>query len=289
MLMRSLRSSSQQHEAGQVQVADLPHLRCSTIGLARRRSVAPRPWRRRSRPPVAVEVEPPPEPGVEERGLGHPDVRPDQPGEDVGVDRVGVEEPAVAAEDLVGRLARQGHRGLLPDRLEQQQERGVPVTPVDRVVEGGHHVAAARPGSMRSAVDRMMSWWSAPTCSARSWANGVSGVGRTASGDEVLGVAGEVDGEAADGARGPACGQGGGGQSGDGGGVEAARQQRAQRDVGDQLPADDVDQQVPHRGHRGAEVVGVGDGLQLPVAALAAGLTALTVTIWPGRTSYIPE
>ena len=46
-----------------------------------------------------------------------------------------VEELLVAAEDLVGRLPGQGHRGVPPDRLEQQVQRRVHVAEAGRDVE----------------------------------------------------------------------------------------------------------------------------------------------------------
>ncbi len=82
---------------------------------------------------------------------------------------------------------------------------------------------------------------------------------------EVLGVAGEVDGEGADGAVAGLL-EPLGGEGGDGGGVEAAGEQGAQRDVGDELAGDDVVEQFTHRVDGGVEVVGVLGGLQGPVA-----------------------
>src|SRR5919199_5540533 len=65
--------------------------------------------------------------GVEKRGplLAASERR--EPGEGVSVDGLGVMEPAVPTEHLVGRLARQGYGGVLSDGAEQQVKRGVHV------------------------------------------------------------------------------------------------------------------------------------------------------------------
>jgi hypothetical protein len=168
---------------------------------------------------------------------------------------------------LVSRLAGQGHCRLGPDGLEEQQQRRVPVAPVDREVEGGDHVAedVGIHEIGRGQHDVAVVGADVP--------GQIVGEGRVRRGPhrvgrEVLGVAREVDGEAADGAA-ALLAEGVSRHGGHRRGVEPAGEQRAQRDVGDQLPVDDVEQQVPDRGHRGRQVVGVGDGLELPVAALA--------------------
>ncbi len=97
------------------------------------------------------------------------DVADGQPREGVGVDGHRVVEPLVAAEHLVGRLTRQGHRGVAADGAEQQVERGVHVAHADRQVRA-RSTAARTAGSIRSAESSTMSVWSDPTCRTRSWA-----------------------------------------------------------------------------------------------------------------------
>ncbi len=87
-------------------------------------------------------------------------------------------------------------------------------------------------------------------------------------GAEVLRLAGEVDGERADRAA-TLGGQALGGERGDDGGVEPAGEQGAQRDVGDELPGNDVVEQFAHVTDGGVQVVGVLVGLQAPVAVFA--------------------
>ncbi len=92
-------------------------------------------------------------------------------------------------------------------------------------------------------------------------------------GAEVLGVADEVDRERAELALAVGS-QGLRGERGDGAGVQATGQQRAQRDVGDQLAFDDVVQQPANGADGGLQVVGVLAGLQPPVAVLGHSVPA---------------
>ncbi|CAL2058425.1 protein of unknown function [Streptomyces murinus] len=93
------------------------------------------------------------------------------------------------------------------------------------------------------------------------------GVGGAAQfiGDEVLGLADEVDGEGAH--RLALFGELPGGDRGHGGGVEAAGEQGAAGHVGDELAAHDVVQQGAHGGDGGVAVVLVRAGLKTPVDA----------------------
>ena len=79
------------------------------------------------------------------------------------------------------------------------------------------------------------------------------------------------------------------GQRGQRAGVQPAGQQRAQRHVGDQLPLDDVLQQLADVRDRGRQVVGVLGGLQPPVALLARRPSRRDPHDVPGRTSCMPR
>jgi hypothetical protein len=116
-----------------------------------------------------------------------------------------------------------------------------------------------------------MSWWSVPEARATSWTKGVSGVPRSSVGDEVLGLAREVHGEAAH----PLAvfAQLPGGERGHRGGVQSAGEQRAAGHVGDQLAAHYVVEERADVRDRGVPAVRVRTGLQLPVAAPAHART----------------
>ena len=85
-----------------------------------------------------------------------------------------------------------------PDRLEQQIQRGVHVAEAHREVPGPDHLRADV-GSASACESRTMSWWSV----RRRAGHVVHDTARPGSaaqfvGDEVFGLADEVDGEAAD-------------------------------------------------------------------------------------------
>ena len=126
--------------------------------------------------------------------------------------------------------------------------------------------AARWAGSIRAGGSRMTTRWSAPTCRARTCANGVSGVPRQSSARKVSACAAkstakERTGPAPERSRCPAA------SAVIDAGVQAAGEQGAQGYVGDQLPGDDVVEQFAHVADGGVEVVGVLLGLQRPVAA----------------------
>ena len=94
---------------------------------------------------------------------------------------------------------------------------------------------------------------------ATSCTNGASGVAAQLVGHEVLGLADEVDREAAHPSR-PSRRAAGRRCAVMRGGVEAAGQQGAARHVGDELAAHDVVEQLTDVGDRGVPVVGVRHG-----------------------------
>jgi hypothetical protein len=110
-----------------------------------------------------------------------------------------------------------------------------------------------------------MSWWSVPEAPGHVVDVGRVGGAAQFVGDEVLVLAGEVDGEAAHLLA--VLGELTGGDRGHRGGVEATGEQGAAGYVGDELAAHDVVEERTDGGDGGVAVVGVRAGLQLPVDA----------------------
>jgi hypothetical protein len=189
-----------------------------------------------------------------------------EPGKGVGPLRHGVVELAVAAEDLVRRLAGEGHRRTLADRLAEQVQRGVHVPEPHRHVASRERRPAHLGVGQRPVVEHDVNVVGADVPGHIVHVRRVRG-GAQLVGLEVLRLADEVDRE------GPhplaLFGQLGGGQRGDEARVQTAGEQHATGHVSDELPAHDVVQQLPHMPDGGVAIVGVGPRLQSPVGALA--------------------
>ncbi len=251
------------HEAGQVQVADLPHpvlevaLAVQPVDAGDGGAVAVGD--------IALQVQ-----GLGDVGAQHAGVLAEvaahgrQPREGVGAARLLVEELEVTAEDLVGGLAGQGHRGLLPDGAEEQQQRAVHVAEARRQVTGPDDLGADGGVGERVGAEHDVLVVGAGEPGHVVHEGRVGGAAQFV-GDEVVGLADEVDGEAAHllALRGELPG----GQGGHGRRVESAGEQGAARHVGDELAAHDVVEERAHGGDGGVAVVGVRAGLQAPVHA----------------------
>ncbi len=160
-----------------------------------------------------------------------------QPGEGLGGERLRVVEPGVAAEDLVGGLAGQGDGGVLADLAEQQVERGVHVADADRRVPRHDHRLAVLGVEQGTRVEDDRAVVGADEGAGLDGVRGVVAGAQDVAG-ELLGLVAVVDGIGADTGVGAfAQPEFVGEQGGQDGGVDAAGQQAAQRDVGLQLTA----------------------------------------------------
>ncbi|CRO73079.1 hypothetical protein PAERUG_P18_London_17_VIM_2_04_10_01546 [Pseudomonas aeruginosa] len=140
-----------------------------------------------------------------------------------------VVEERVAAEHLVGRLARQCHRGVLADLAEQQVERGVQLAPAGQVAGLEHRLVLFQHlfrGDQHGTVRRTEEV-------RRQLRIGFVPAALPGRRDEAAAFAGEVHGEGRQAPR--VAIQRGHRESTDGAGVEPAGKQAAQRDVGHQL------------------------------------------------------
>src|SRR5439155_7094438 len=106
-------------------------------------------------------------------------------------DRGRVVEPGVPAEDLVGRLAGQGHRGPAGNGLEQQVQGGVQVAEAGQVPGAGGDVLD--PQQIRR-IEQHVGVAAAEVVDEGFDVRGVA-VGPVAVGDEIPGAVLEIDGE----------------------------------------------------------------------------------------------
>lgn len=185
------------------------------------------------------------------------------PGERGGEHHVLLALPAVAAEHLVAALPGERHRRVLPDDAEQQVQGGVFVALRDREVVGLQDGGPQGRVEQVGRPERQLAVEGADVLGQQPGVDVVL-VGPFAGRSVQVRVAHRAGPDTA-----LALGAAHlGGECGQGAGVESAREQGAQRYVGDHLLLHDRFEQLAHRVDGPLQRVGVLGDLQLPVPVL---------------------